>query len=245
MGRSLRASVGAVGAALWAIAGPLPLQAQASPPQQADTLLYERLDLYDPVTGAFQGSEVTYWGPDGRRLRLEVLDADGEPSLLFYLRHDELGRESEGVYFESDPSEPRFERFAYSNDGRLKTTTYVLSKGGPGERTESDLDDLGREVFKRYFRADGTQYGEEEVLWNDDGTSAGWDFRYVGREGRAVYAYDYEAAEGGVWTRRVRLRNGEPQRVEVRTLWRSGEDEPFPRASRFETSPRSDTEGGR
>ncbi|NNF14481.1 MAG: hypothetical protein HKN72_14730 [Gemmatimonadetes bacterium] len=210
-----------------------PLNAQASLPQLADTVLYERLDLYDPVTGEFAGSEETYWAPDGRRLRLDVRDATGASTLLFYLGHDALGRESNGRYFESDPFEPWFERFSYSADGRMRTTTYVLPDGGEGDRTESDLDESGREVFKRYYRADGSRYGEEDVNWNDDGTSAGWEFRYLERADVAAFTYDYQAVEAGGWTHRLRLRNGEPERLEVRTVWRAGAERPFPTGARF------------
>lgn len=188
-------------------------------------IIEERIDLYDPATSAFEGTEVTYYGPDGRRLRLEVRDATGSPTLLFFVLHDERGREAEAVYFEGSPEASR-ETFSYSRDGLLKTTTYFYEPGVAADRTESDLDASGREVRKRYYRADGAQYGEEDVLWNEDGTQEGWDFRYVGREGGTSFRYEYLArSDAGEWVRRIRRRDGDAQRVEVRT--RVTADVPF------------------
>ncbi len=184
----------------------------------ADTVtLEERIDLFDPTTNAFLGSERTWFGPDGRRLRLENTDGEGETTLLFIVRHDDRGRESEAIYFESAP-DPVREVFTYSADGRLRTTTYYYEPGVAADRTEIELDGLGREVRKRYFRADGSQYGEEDVLWDDDRNKLGWDFRYVGREGGASFRYNYEQFDqDGAWVRRIRSRNAVPERVEVRT----------------------------
>ncbi|NNF28708.1 MAG: hypothetical protein HKN73_15900 [Gemmatimonadetes bacterium] len=180
-------------------------------------VLEDRIDLYDPTTSAFEGSEVTYRGADGRRLRLEIRDAAGAPKLLFFVLHDENGREAEAVYFEGDTKATR-ETFSYSEDGLLKTTTYFYEPGIAADRTESVLDGSGREIRKRYYRADGTQYGEEDVRWNDDGSQAGWDFRYVDREGGTSFRYEYLAFdEDGEWLRRIRGRDGEPERIEVRT----------------------------
>ena len=41
----------------------------------AAATLEERIDVYDTETGAFLGSEVTNYAPDGRRLRLVTTDA--------------------------------------------------------------------------------------------------------------------------------------------------------------------------
>ncbi len=180
--------------------------------------LEERVDLFDPPTGAFRGTERTWFGPGGRRLRLEITDAGGEPTLLFFVRHDDQGRESEAVYFEGGSEEPDREVFTYSADGRLQTTTYYFEPGLAADRTEADLDDDGREIRKRYYRSDGAQYGEEDVLWDELGNRLGWDFRYVGREGGSSFRYvDVELDDAGAWIRRVRSRNGAPERFEVRT----------------------------
>ncbi len=189
----------------------------------ADTTVWEeRIDLYGPVSNAYLGAEVTRFGPDGRRLRLEVTDSTGASTLLFLVLHDGEGRESGALYFEGQAESPTRETFTYENGGRLQITTYYPEPGAPGERTESDLDEDGREVSKRYFRTDGSQYGEEDVLWNEDGTKQGWDFRYVEREGGTSFRYDYRAADAdGAWTRRIRLRDGTRERVEVRTLLRA------------------------
>lgn len=185
--------------------------------QLDSSTLEERIDLYHPSTGAYLGSERTWFGADGRRLRLEVTDAQGAVTLLFIVRHDERGRESEAIYFESDP-EPDREVFTYSDDGLRKTTTYYYDPGVAADRTESELDGRGREIRKQYFRADGSQYGEEDVLWNADGTQLGWDFRYLGRDGGASFRFSYEAIDPrGGWSRRIRSRDGVPDRVEVRT----------------------------
>ena len=195
----------------------LPLWVTLVTLQVQTVTLEERVDLYDPVSGAYQGAETTLFGADGRRLRLVNTDADGATTLLFFLLHDEAGREAEAVYFESSPEAYR-EVFTYSGDGLVQTTTYFYEPGVAADRTESVREASGREVEKRYFRANGTQYGAEQVLWNADGTQLGWDFRYVEREGGASFRYRYEALDrDGAWKRRTRSKDGVPERVEVRT----------------------------
>ena len=195
----------------------LPLLVAMAAPQDS-VALYERVDLYDPVSGAFLGAETTWFGFDGRRLRAENTDPDGETTLLFLVRHDVSGRESEAIYFEGDSQEPDREVFEYSDDGRLKTTTYYFEPGVRDEWTESDLDAAGREFRKRYFRADGSQYGEEDVLWREDGSQLGWDFRYVERSESVSFRYEYVDTEPGAgWVRRIRSRDGVAERLEVRS----------------------------
>ena len=208
-------------------------------------VLEERIDLFDPTTGAFLGSEVTYFGPDGRRLRLVATDSVGTPSLLFFVLHDEQGRESEAIYFEGGPEAYR-ETFTYSEDGRLRTTTYFYEPGVAADRAESDLDERGREISKRYYRANGTQYGEEDVLWAEGGNKLGWDFNYVERDGGASFRYDYtQFAAAGDWLRRVRSRDGAPERVEVRSVITATPDWPSATPARFQpgtiSSDRSET----
>ncbi len=185
----------------------------------ADTVtIKERIDLYAPSTGAFLGAEQTWYDVEGRRLRLEITDAEGTPTLVFFIQHDAQGRESEALYIEGGGQDADREVFTYSADGRTQTTTYYYEPGVAADRTESVRDEAGREVFKRYYRADGTQYGEEEVFWNPDGTKRGWDFRYVEREGGTSFRYTYDAFDdAGAWLRRTRSRNGNPERLEVRT----------------------------
>lgn len=190
----------------------------------------EQLDRYDPTTGAFLGREQTWFGPDGRRLRQEVRDADGTPSLLFFLLHDNAGREIEGIYFESAPT-PYRETFQYSDEGRTRTTIYVTDDGSPPERTVDRLDEQGRTVSKEYYRRDGTQYGEETVLWDDRGRQAGWDFRYLQKDREVSFRYSYDDAEP--WTRRVRTRDGSAEFIEARTPWRAGPGEPQIQPVRF------------
>ncbi|NNM34789.1 MAG: hypothetical protein HKO53_17060, partial [Gemmatimonadetes bacterium] len=159
--------------ALWSVVGLAPGAAT----------LEERLDRYDPATGAYLGAETTAFAPDGRRLRWTITDAEGQPDLIFFVTHDSTGREAQALYFEGDPAEqPTREVFTWSDDGRTQTTTYYYEPGVPSERTDSFRDESGREVRKAYYRKDGTQYGKEVVLWNDDGTKLGWDFSYVSRE---------------------------------------------------------------
>lgn len=201
--------------------------------QVDNTLVEERIDLYDPVTMSFLGTERTWYSRDGRRLRLEITDGMGARELLFLLLHDRDGRESGAIYFEGDGSEPYREIFTYSADERVQTTTYILASGGDGERTESTRDELGREVAKRYYRADGTQYGAEEVFWNPDGTKLGWDFRYLERDERASFRYAYDKPGGGDWAQRIRSRNGEPERVEVRSAVALGSDPSTPTPTLF------------
>ncbi|MEM7787676.1 MAG: hypothetical protein AAF594_08110, partial [Bacteroidota bacterium] len=199
--------------------------------QSESVVLEERLDLYGPISGAFLGSERTTSAPDGRRLRLVVTDASGAPTLRFFILHDDGGRETGAVYFEGDDETAYRETFTY--DGQQKTTTYGAEPGEAAARLEADLEAEGRERRKRYFRADGSKYGEEDVLWNDDGTAAGWDFRRLGRDGAvqperdASFRYDYlGVGDGGTWSVRVRSRDGEAERVEARTL--STLEEPAP-----------------
>ena len=185
----------------------------------ADTVvLEERIDLFEPSTGAFMGVERTWFGSDGRRLRLEITDAKGALTLSFFVRHDERGRESEAIYFEDGSEEPSREVFTYSDGGRRQTTTYYYEPGVASDRTEVELDGAGREVRKQYYRADGSQYGAEEVLWDDSGNQLGWDFRYVHRDGGASFRYRYDEFDtGGEWVRRVRSRDGAIERIEVRS----------------------------
>ncbi len=201
----------------------------------ADTVtLEQRVDLFDPATGAFMGTERTWFDPDGRRLRLEITAELGAPVLLFFLRHDERGRESEAIYFEGGSAEPSREVFTYSADESLKTTTYYSEPGVAGERTEADLDATGREIRKRYYRADGTQYGEEDVLWDERGNQLGWDFRYVGREGGASFRYRYQKFDAeGEWVRRIRSRDGVAERLEVRSRITASVETKFPNAAPF------------
>ena len=201
--------------------------------QSQEVTLEARVDLYDPDTGAYQGSETTYFALDGRRLRGETFAADGTAELLFFVIHDAAGRESEALFYEGEGVEPWREAFTYASDGRLVTTTYFPEPGSEGERTESYRDETGREVRKRYFRADGSLYGLERVLWNPDGTKLGWDFEYVEREGGASFRYLYEDTRGDVWLRRVRTRNGEPERIEVQTLITAVVGPTFPTAAPF------------
>lgn len=171
---------------------------------------------------AYQGSERTWFDAGGRRLRLEVSNEAGDLTLLFILQHDSLGRESEAIYFEDGSPDPDREVFTYSGDGRLMVTTYFYEPGVASDRTESELDGDGREIRKRYYRADGTQYGREDVFWSPEGWKAGWDFAYVGRSGGTSFRYEYDPADQfGEWTRRERLRDGIPERVEVRTVVRA------------------------
>lgn len=196
-------------------------------------VLEERIDLYEPTSGAFLGSERTWFGVHGQRLRLEITDERGDVTLLFFLRHDDQNRESEAIYFESGPDAIR-ETFSYSRNGRLRTTTYYYEPGVASERTESELDEQGRERRKRYYRADGSQYGEEDVWWNDNGNQTGWDFRFVGREGGATFRYDYQAFDpADRWLRRVRSRNDTLERVEVRTIVTREDGTVFPTGLRF------------
>ncbi len=184
-----------------------------------DVPLKEKIDFYHPVTGAYEGNEINRFGPDGRRLRWETNDAKGKNTLLFIVSHDSEGRESKAVYFEGGSKEPSFEYFTYAKDRRSKTTNYVSRTGAAADRTESDLDEKGRVIRKRYYRADGTLYGAEQVLWNKDETKNGWDFKYVGREGGASFRYKYLSFDKkNNWNRRLKLRDGNPERIEVRTL---------------------------
>lgn len=214
--------------AIWAALFTLSLLADSS------AITAERIDVFDPLTGAYLGSEQTYFGPDGHRLRLEVMDADGASTLLFFVLHDQDGREAETIYFESGEPTPYRETFTYADDGTRLTTTYFSELGDVTGWTEADLDTGGREVHKRYYRADSSQYGEEDVLWNADGTKRGWDFRRIERSGTvssngaASFRYAYEAFdEASRWTIRTRSRDGVAERVEARTLATTDRPRPF------------------
>jgi hypothetical protein len=181
-------------------------------------VLEERIDIFDHASGQYLGSEQTWYAPDGRRLRWVITDAQGATTLLFFLLHDDQGRESEAIYFEEGSEEPDREVFIYTDGGHLRTTVYYYEPGVAADRTEADLDDSGREIRKRYFRADGSQYGEEDVLWNADGTQLGWDFRYLGKEGGASFRYSYQAFDAeSEWILRIRSRDGVPERLEICT----------------------------
>ena len=196
-----------------ALAASLALAAQAQDPKG---VLSETVEVYDPATGAYKAREITEYALDGRRLRRTEYDAEGNRTLLFLIEHDAYGREAGAWFTESDGSTVYRETFTYSPDGRTQTVLYFYEPDKPADRTEIDLDAEGRERAKRFFRPDGSQYGEEEVNWNDDGTEAGWDFRYLSGKPGARFEYRYIDA-GPDWRRRVRLRDGAPERLEVRT----------------------------
>ncbi len=121
-------------------------------------VLEERIDLYHPVSGAFLGTEITWFTPDGERLRRENRGADGDPTLLFFVLHDENGREAGAIYFEGDAQEPVREVFGYEEAGRVQTVTYFHEPGVPGEQTSTDASesspsfarDGATMVFARY-----------------------------------------------------------------------------------------------
>lgn len=187
------------------------------------TTLIERIHRFDPVSGGYLGSQQLWFGPEGRRLREEVTDPAGSLELTFLPLHDSEGGESGAVYLEGESEGPTPEAYSYSPDGMTKTVVYFYPPGVASDRNVISLDGTGREVSKRYFRADGTQYGEEDVLWDERGNQLGWDFRYTDRAGGASFRYEYEAFdEAGRWTRRTMLRDGVPIRMEVRSLVTSG-----------------------
>lgn len=177
--------------------------------------LDETIDVYDPITGAYVATEQTEYALDGRRLRQTIYDADGNRSLLFLIEHEPGGREAGAWFVESDDGTMYRETFSYSDDGRMQTITYFYEPGVPADRTEVDLDAQGRETAKRFFRADGSQYGEEDVLWNTDGSAAGWEFRYLSGKPGARFDYRYLGLSEN-WKRRLRLRDGKPERQEAR-----------------------------
>ncbi len=181
--------------------------------------LVEKIDLYDPVSGAYRGKEVFHFTPDGRRLRWEIYDKDGKNTLRFFLIHDGNGRDAKAIYFEDTASEPSIEQFTYRNNGRLKITQYISRNGAPSDRTEAELDEQGREIGKRYYRPDGKQYGSESVYWYPDGTQKGWDFTYISSKKLISFRYDYIAFDKEKnWIRRLKSRDGVPERIEVRTV---------------------------
>ncbi|MBT8397725.1 MAG: hypothetical protein HKO65_05810 [Gemmatimonadetes bacterium] len=183
------------------------------------TIIQERIDRFDPASGAFLGSQTTWFGPDGRRLREEVTDSAGVKELVFLVLHDADGREAGAVYFEGNSKEPTREVYSYSLNGREKTAVYFYEPGVGSDRTVYELDGEGREVAKRYYRANGSQYGEEDVLWDGRGNQLGWDFRYTEREGGASFRYQYQAFDDADrWTRRSMFRDGSPLRLEARSL---------------------------
>ncbi|MEM9999078.1 MAG: hypothetical protein AAF809_15350 [Bacteroidota bacterium] len=200
----------------------------------SSVVLQERIDWFDPTTGQFLGTEQTYFDAGGHRLRLEVSGADGAQTLLYFVLRDPSGREEAAVYFEGDEPTATRTAFDYDDAGRLRTSTYSYEPGVTADRTEAVLDDAGREILRRYFRADGSQYGEEDVLWNEDGTQRGWDFRRLRRDGTtdpdrgASYRYAYRATdEAGQWTVRTRSRDGQVERIGARTVTTATDRAPF------------------
>ncbi|MEM1379958.1 MAG: hypothetical protein AAGH41_04950 [Pseudomonadota bacterium] len=184
-------------------------------------VLEERIDLYDPSRGAFLGSEVTIFARDGRRLRQENRDAGGASTLTFLVVHNEDGREERAIYFEGSDPTPWTEQFTYTETPPQQTITYFTEDGEPADRTVVTLSLNGRELAKEYYRPGGDLYGREKVLWRDDGTQEGWDFRYTERSGGASFRYRY-VTEGPDWKVRVRSRDGEAERTEVRTRFSPG-----------------------
>ncbi|MEM8556625.1 MAG: hypothetical protein AAGG50_02170 [Bacteroidota bacterium] len=206
----------------------------------SSVVLQERIDLFDPTTGQFLGTEQTYFDANGHRLRLEVSGADGALTLLYFVLRDPSGREEAAVYFEGDEPTATRTAFDYDDAGRLRTSTYSYEPGVTADRTEAVLDDAGRDIQRRYFRADGSQYGVEDVLWNDDGTQHGWDFRRLRRDGTpdpdrvTSYRYAYRALdEASQWSVRTRSRKGQVERLEARTVTTATDRVPFVTAAPF------------
>jgi hypothetical protein len=205
-----------------------------------------RIDIYDPATGEYAGSETTGFAPDGRRLRQVNAGPDGQTELEFLVLHDERGRERSAWFWEGESDAPWNERFTYSDDGRTLTITYYTAEGEPSDITRVTRDESERERKKAFLRSDGTQYGEEDVLWTEYGNMLGWDFRYTERPGSASFRYDYLAPEQpDTWTVRIRSRNGEPERLETQTRTLKSDAEtlatPAPFLPGLVSSPASET----
>ena len=181
-----------------------------------DGVLEERIDLYDPASGAYLGSKTTWYAPDGRRLRRVHRDGSGAATLRFLVLHDADSRELEAWYFEGDAIAPDRETFSYREG--TKVTTYYDDAGEVTESLETVFDERGRESSKRFLRANGETYGEEQVLWTESGLPAGWDFRYVKSGTRVAFRYAYDLLDtNGTWLRRTRSRDGMSERIEVCT----------------------------
>lgn len=192
------------------------------------TPLVESIDRYDPQTGAYLGNEINWYAADGKRLRWEINDKDGKNSLRFFVVYGDDDRETGAVYFENGAKQASREEFTFSEDGLLKTVNYISSKGEKADRTEIILDSDGREIGKRYFKRDGSQYGVEQIFWNSSGTKKGWDFTYIKSKKKFSFRYRYsDSLDDRNWTRRVKTRNGVPVQIEVRTLTKERNEKPF------------------
>ncbi len=197
------------------------------PPPEADTLpsmvsavtrVYEVGGASDAgAPGPLARSRTETFDPSGRLLREVTRDPAGSVTLDITMLYGDGERPTGLVYRGADEPILWRERFDYSADARLKTITYLDETGGVLETREEVLDAAGRALAKRYFRADGTQYGREEVRWDDAGRQTGWTFERLTRPERVTFEYDYlESDEHGVWTRRILSRDGVPQAQEVR-----------------------------
>lgn len=190
--------------------------------------LVERVDIYAPSSSIYLGSELQWYAPDGRRLRLINTNASGEPTLLFFVLHDEQGRESEAIYFEDGSTLPAKETFEYRDQGRTRRTRYFGEDGASQGYVDVLLDSEGRDSAKLYFRDNGAQWAEEDIPRDQAGNMLGWHFRYLDREGGALFEYKYLAFDAhGRWTRRIRSRDGKPERFEARSLTDEGDDYPL------------------
>ena len=184
---------------------------------KADTL--EIIDLYDPASMAYLGSEKTWYNKQQLRTKLEITDKTNAQTLLFLVEHDEQQREAKATYYELGAKEPSTELFTYSDDGKVKTTTYFNALNEQKDVTVSELNDKGREVYKRYYNSKGQLYGTETVSWLNNGDKDGWEFKYAKRDGGAAFTYTYTIrATDDNWQQRLRTRDGKPERIEVRTI---------------------------
>ncbi|NNE68398.1 MAG: hypothetical protein HKN33_17665 [Pyrinomonadaceae bacterium] len=198
------------------------------------TPLVESIDRYDPQTGAYLGNEINWYAADGKRLRWEINDKAGNNTLRFFLIYGDEGRETGAVYFEDGATQASREEFTFSEDGLLKTVDYISSKGEKADRTEIILDSNGREIGKRFFKPDGSQYGVEQIFWNTNGTQKGWDFTYIKSKKKFSFRYRYsDTKTDGNWTRRVKSRNGIVEQIEVRTLTKERNEKPFRSSLKF------------
>lgn len=163
--------------------------------------------------------ERTWYTANGSRLRTEIRSANGDAILRMHFLLDEDERETGALYFEGNETEPNYEQFTMSADGRKRTIRYTSAGGELQETTEEILDERGRVRSKRFLRADGTAYGVEQVRHTAGGELAGWTFRRLGNDRTARFDYRYLSFdEFGSWTRRLKLRDGKPLEQESRVV---------------------------
>ena len=179
--------------------------------------------LGDDPPGSLVRTETETYAPDGRRLGVEWVAADGTVELAFaefYRSTDSLPYLA--AYTEEGASDLNRETSTYRPDpatgGTLRQTTYYNAAGEVTGVTDFTLDAEGRERVRRYAKADGVPYAVDSVRYAGPNT-LGYTSTGLESGRRVAYTYDVQTVDArGNWTSQLVLRDGELRLLETREI---------------------------